>query len=66
MHGSGCVENGIVTCPWHAWHFRLADGAWADNPRVKIGSYPVRIEGEKIQIQVDQPPSCPQTQEKTT
>ena len=20
----GYVENGIVTCPWHAWRFRLA------------------------------------------
>ena len=55
----GCVEEGIVTCPWHAWRFRLADGAWADNPRVKIGCYPVRVEGEQIQIQVDQPPTCP-------
>jgi len=52
----GCVENGIVTCPWHAWRFRLADGAWADNPRIKIGSYSVRVEGDSILIQVDEPP----------
>lgn len=50
--GSGYVENGIVTCPWHAWRFRLADGAWADSPRVKIGCYPVRIEDGAVQIQV--------------
>ncbi|MBY0527937.1 MAG: Rieske (2Fe-2S) protein [Gemmataceae bacterium] len=48
----GYLENGIVTCPWHAWRFRLADGAWADNPRIKIGCYPVRVEGEDIQVQV--------------
>lgn len=48
----GYVENGIVTCPWHAWRFRLNDGAWADSPRVKIGCYPVRIEGEEVQVQV--------------
>jgi nitrite reductase (NADH) small subunit/3-phenylpropionate/trans-cinnamate dioxygenase ferredoxin subunit len=48
----GYVEDGIVTCPWHAWRFRLADGAWADNPRIKIGSYPVRVEGGEIQVQV--------------
>lgn len=59
----GHVEEGIVTCPWHAWRFRLADGAWADNPRVKIPCYPVRIEGENIQIQVDQPPTCPKPKE---
>jgi nitrite reductase (NADH) small subunit len=48
----GCVEDGIVTCPWHAWRFRLADGVWADNPRIKIGSYPVRIVGTEIQVLV--------------
>ena len=59
----GHVEDGIVTCPWHAWRFRLADGAWADNPRVKIGCYPVRVEGEQIQIQVDQPSTYSQPTE---
>src|SRR4051812_19460147 len=48
----GYVEDGIVTCPWHAWRFRLSDGAWADNPRVKTGCYIVRVEGEDVQIQL--------------
>ena len=56
----GYIERDVVTCPWHAWRFRLADGAWADNPRIKIGSYPVRVEGESILIQVEeQPPRKP-------
>ena len=50
----GVVENGIVTCPWHAWRFRLADGTWADNPRIKIGCFPVRVVGEEIQVQVEE------------
>ena len=49
----GYVEKGIVTCPWHAWRFRLADGAWADNPRIKIGSYPVRVVNDEIQVALD-------------
>ncbi len=49
----GCIENGVVTCPWHAWRFRLADGTWADNPRLKIGCYPVRVQGDEVQIQID-------------
>lgn len=48
----GYVEDGVVTCPWHAWRFRLKDGVWADNPRIKIGCYPVRVQGEEVQIQV--------------
>lgn len=51
----GSVENGTVTCPWHAWRFRLADGAWADNPRLKIGCHRVRVEGDTIQVQLVEP-----------
>jgi nitrite reductase (NADH) small subunit len=51
----GFVEDGIVTCPWHYWRFRLADGAWADNPRIKIGSYPVHIVDDEIRIEVPDP-----------
>lgn len=54
---TGWVEDGIVTCPWHYWRFRLSDGAWADNPRIKTGCYPVHIEGEAIQVEVPTPPS---------
>jgi nitrite reductase (NADH) small subunit len=53
----GFVEGGIVTCPWHAWRFRLTDGAWADYSRIKIGCYPVRVEGDAVQVQVAAPPA---------
>jgi nitrite reductase (NADH) small subunit len=52
----GHVENGIVTCPWHAWRFRLKDGAWADNPRIKIGCYPVQVQGDDILVQIEETP----------
>ncbi len=55
----GFVENGIVTCPWHFWRFRLEDGAWADNPRIKIGCYKVTVVGEDICLQL--PPPTPPT-----
>jgi nitrite reductase (NADH) small subunit len=47
----GYVKDGTVTCPWHAWRFRLKDGTWADAPRVKIGCYAVRVEGDEVQVQ---------------
>jgi nitrite reductase (NADH) small subunit/3-phenylpropionate/trans-cinnamate dioxygenase ferredoxin subunit len=50
----GSVEDGIVTCPWHGWRFRLADGAWADNPRIKIGSYAVQVVDGEIQVEASQ------------
>jgi len=48
----GFVEDGCVTCPWHYWRFRLADGAWADNPKVKIGSYRVHVAGDEVQLEL--------------
>jgi len=48
----GFVGNGVVTCPWHYWRFRLCDGAWADNPRIKTGSYPVRVVGDEVHLDV--------------
>lgn len=48
----GHFDGQIVTCPWHAWRFRVSDGAWADNPRIKIGCYAVRVEGDAVQLQL--------------
>lgn len=48
----GFVENGLVTCPWHYWQFRLCDGAWADNPKIKTGWYPVHVVDGELQIEV--------------
>lgn len=50
---SGYVENGCVTCPWHGWRFRLSDGAWADNPRVKTGRYEVFEENATVMLRPD-------------
>jgi nitrite reductase (NADH) small subunit/3-phenylpropionate/trans-cinnamate dioxygenase ferredoxin subunit len=55
----GYIENHSVTCPWHAWRFSVKDGTWLDNPRVKTDAYPVRLEDDKIQVQVpprEEPP----------
>jgi len=44
-------EEGTVTCPWHAWRFRVTDGKWADNPRLGVDTFNVRIVGDQIQVQ---------------
>ena len=46
----GAVDDGVVACPWHAWRFRVTDGTWCDNPRIKTDSYAVRICGDEIQV----------------
>ena len=51
----GHVEKGIVTCPMHGWRFRLADGKWADNPRVGTGCYRVQVRNGLVELDVPDP-----------
>ena len=48
----GHVEDGQVTCPWHAWRFSVKDGSWLDHPgsKLKVDSYEVRVVGDEIQV----------------
>ena len=48
----GQVEDGVVACPWHAWRYRVTDGTWCDNPRVKTDSSEVRVQGDEIQVRI--------------
>lgn len=48
----GPLHKGVVSCPWHAWRFCIHDGQWCDNPRLKVDSFPLRVTGDEIQVQV--------------
>ena len=50
--GAGAVREGVVACPWHAWRFRVSDGTWCDNPKIKIDAFEVRVVGDEIQVRV--------------
>lgn len=49
---AGWVEQGAVTCPWHAWRFCVKEGTWLDNPRspLRLATYEVIVQGEDICI----------------
>jgi nitrite reductase (NADH) small subunit/3-phenylpropionate/trans-cinnamate dioxygenase ferredoxin subunit len=63
--GEGEVHDGIVTCPWHGWRFRMADGAWADSPKVKTGCYPVRVTGDNVEVLIEDQRKPPLTPDKS-
>ncbi|MEN1680612.1 MAG: Rieske (2Fe-2S) protein [Planctomycetota bacterium] len=53
--GAGYLDDeGAVACPWHAWRFRVSDGAWCDNPKIGVDTFEVRVVGEQIQVRVTQ------------
>lgn len=46
----GYLEDGVVSCPWHAWRFKTCDGTWCDNTKISIDSFAVRVQGDEIQV----------------
>ena len=44
----GYVENGIVTCPWHAWRWDPKTGAADGHPDQKLKTYPIKVENGEV------------------
>lgn len=50
--GEGFLEGEIVTCPWHGWKFDVTTGVSPENPRAKVASFPVKVEGEDLYVEL--------------
>ena len=48
----GEVEGGVVACPWHQWRFCLDTGASPVNPLSRVNTYPTRVEGEDVFVEI--------------
>jgi nitrite reductase (NADH) small subunit len=48
--GQGALDGSIVTCPWHGWEFDSKTGVCTFNDNIKVPVYPVRIEDDKILV----------------
>ena len=50
--GQGVIEDGKVICPWHGWQWDPHTGAAVHNANVKIGVYPIKVEGDDLLIEL--------------
>ena len=48
--GEGCIRNGLVTCPWHGYEYRLADGCAPPPFTEKLATYRVRLRDGVIEV----------------
>ncbi|MDX2198723.1 MAG: ferric reductase-like transmembrane domain-containing protein [Phycisphaerae bacterium] len=48
--GEGRIIDGCVTCPWHGWQYRPADGQSPPPFTEKLPTYRVRISKGRIQV----------------
>jgi nitrite reductase (NADH) small subunit/3-phenylpropionate/trans-cinnamate dioxygenase ferredoxin subunit len=46
----GWIEGATVTCPWHAWCFRLEDGKMALGDFASVDAFAVRVDGDTISV----------------
>lgn len=50
--GEGNLKGRSVSCPWHGWEYDVTTGASSVNPSVKVATYPVRVEGDDVEVQI--------------
>jgi len=48
--GEGCIANGLVTCPWHGYQYRLEDGCAPPPFTEKLATYRVRLRDGVIEV----------------
>jgi nitrite reductase/ring-hydroxylating ferredoxin subunit/DMSO/TMAO reductase YedYZ heme-binding membrane subunit len=48
--GEGCIVNGLVTCPWHGYEYRLEDGCAPPPFTEKLVTYRVRLRDGVIEV----------------
>lgn len=48
----GDLRDCTVYCPLHAWPFDVRTGACLEFPAAGVRSFPVRIEGEHVQVEL--------------
>ncbi|MEZ5921646.1 MAG: ferric reductase-like transmembrane domain-containing protein [Parvularculaceae bacterium] len=41
--GEGCLKDGLVTCPWHGWQYRLEDGVSPPPYTERVATYDLRL-----------------------
>jgi NAD(P)H-dependent nitrite reductase small subunit len=46
----GWIEGIHVTCPWHAWTFKLTDGRMTLGEYASVDVFDVRVEGDRVMV----------------
>ncbi|MBI2082636.1 MAG: Rieske (2Fe-2S) protein [Deltaproteobacteria bacterium] len=50
--GEGSLDGTIVTCPWHGWQYDVTTGVSPVNPAAKVQTFPCKVEGNDILVEV--------------
>ena len=50
--GAAVVKDGYIACPRHGYRFNLTDGKCAEHPEFVLATFPVRLNGDEILIEL--------------
>lgn len=50
--GQGNIADGRLVCPWHGWEYDCLTGANCFDSSERVATYPVKVEGSDILLQV--------------
>lgn len=50
--GEGDIIAEEIICPWHLWGFEVDTGMCTGNPRIRIVTHEVKIEGDRILVKL--------------
>jgi nitrite reductase (NADH) small subunit len=50
--GEGAVVGDMAVCPWHGYDFDLRSGVCGVDPELSVGTYPVRVEGADVLLEL--------------
>ena len=59
-HAGGSLSTGLIdgreiVCPLHVWGFDVETGESPEDPNCPLRVYPVRVEGDELEIQLPAP-----------
>lgn len=55
--GEGCLKDGLVTCPWHGWQYRLEDGVSPPPYSERVATYDLRLSDKgRVTVRVKKNP----------
>ncbi|MDD2853164.1 MAG: Rieske (2Fe-2S) protein [Desulfuromonadaceae bacterium] len=46
------VKDGYIACPRHGYRFNLTDGSCTEHPECTLATFPVKVNGDDIFIEV--------------
>jgi nitrite reductase/ring-hydroxylating ferredoxin subunit len=49
---TGSLQEGILTCPWHGYQYKLTTGELLQDPKARLEQYPVQVRDGEVYLQI--------------